>query len=374
MPTEREHTHSEEAPREARGSMARAEIRPGPSGGFLIGAGATLLLAATGILLIPTLAPGQSWIVQSLAERGFTSLPFFAAGTLFTGLWLAVRTSRAHSIAAQYAAMSNVPVIEALAENIGGIREVLHGVRIEFVYLKDAIQSQIERQNAAPATDHHAEGMYRLAASLDQLGQRVEAQIGTTQRQVRESLESVTSAIEVLRHERHDGRIHLGDPEPEGAEPAPHADHEHGGHHHAGEAGHESPAGGESLSSRGRLGVLDLLDDLGRMLPRKVTHDPGTPLIAKVTHDPGTALITHEAFEGVQDEGWDRQEALAGPLPSLRLEGAKESGSAGELLAGEDAEGIYDDLAIVRKLEELRSLLADSRVREALTTMDQVED
>jgi hypothetical protein len=110
------------------------------------------------------------------------------------------------------------------------------------------------------------------------------------------------------------------------------------------------------------------------MLPRKVTHDPGTPLIAKVTHDPGTALITHEAFEGVQDEGWDRQEALAGPLPSLRLEGAKESGSAGELLAGEDAEGIYDDLAIVRKLEELRSLLADSRVREALTTMDQVED
>ena len=342
--------------------MARAEIRPGPSGGFLIGAGVTLLLAATVILLIPTLAPGQSWIVQSLAEHGFTSLPFFAAGTLFTGLWLAVRTSRTHSIAAQYAAMSNVPVIEALAENIGGIREVLHGVRIEFVYLKDAIQAQIERQNAAPATDHHAEGMYRLAASLDQLGQRVEAQIGTSQRQVRDSLESVTSAIEVLRQERRDGRIHLGAPETASAEPATEEHPAHAGHGHSDGADHAPHAGGEGATSRGRLGVLDLLDDLGRMLPR-------------ITHDPEPKLITHEAFEGVQDEGWDRQDALAGPLPSLRPETAKESASAGHLLAGEDAEEIYDDLAIVRKLEELRSLLADSRVREALTTMDQaVED
>jgi len=363
MPTERETAHLDALPREHKTPFVHAEIRTGPSGGILIGAGATLLLAATAILLVPMLAPGQASIVRSLADFGVTPLPLFAAGMLFTGLWLAVRTSREHSIAAQHAALSAAPAIEALSERIVDLRDGFQGLRLEFVYVKDLLQAQIERHNQASQHDKSAEGMYRLAASLDQLGQRIEHQIGASQNELREKMESLWSAIEVSRHEHHDGRIHLGD------DPAPHGPHEEVVHE-AEIVSHHRPAGDDAhtvvdhdAASRERLGILDLLDDLGRLLPKKSAP-------AASAHP----LITADAFEGVQDEGWDRHQALAGPLPSIRLEPAKEASRVGGLLAGPDVHEPSDDLAVVRKLEELRSLLADARVRDALTSMDRVDD
>jgi hypothetical protein len=365
MLTERENTHSDVQPRQFATPFVHAEVRSGPGGGLLIGAGAMLLLAATGMLLIPSLMPAQAWLVSGLADRGVTSLPLFAAGLLFTGLWLAVRTSREHSIAAQVAAMSAGPAIENLSERLVDLRDGIQGLRIEFVYVKDLVQAQIDRQNQASRTDTHAESIYRLAASLDQLGQRVEQQISASQHEVREKLESLWSAMEVARHAGHDGRIHLGGEEETHGEPTEEAVELHGPvehpHHHD-EGSHRVHSEHDEAASRERLGVLDLLDDLGRLLPKKSAASAATP------------LITSEAFEGVRDEGWERHQALAGPLPSIRLDAPSEASRVGDLLASEDVHEPSDDLAIVRKLEELRALLADSRVRDALTTMDRVED
>ena len=84
-------------------------------------------------------------------------------------------------------------------------------------------------------------------------------------------------------------------------------------------------------------------------------------------------MITSEAFEGVQDEGWDRHAGPAAALPSTLSLAAGDPGSAGELLASDDIPEPSDDLAMIRKLEELRALLSDSRVRDALSTMERVD-
>ena len=374
MPTERETAHLDALPREHPTPIVHAEIRTGSGGGLLLGFGATLLLAAGAMALIPRMLPGQAELVRSLADLGLTSFPLFAAGILFTGLWLAVRTSREHSIAAQHAAMSAAPAIGALSDRIVDLRDGFQGLRLEFVYVKDLVKTQIERQNEAANRDPSAEGMYRLAASLDQLGQRIERQVGACQNEMREKLESLWSAIEISRHESRDGRIHLGE------EGDPHEAHEHHEHeetredepkvHHAEIVEHpldhgdapEPEMSHDDAASRERLGILDLLDDLGRLLPKQST--------AVV---PVRPLITSDAFEGVQDEGWERTQALAGPLPSIRMENPGEKSRVGGLLASPDVHEPSDDLAIVRKLEELRSLLSDSRVRDALTSMDRIE-
>lgn len=377
MPTERETAHLDALPREHPTPIVHAEIRTGSGGGLLLGFGAALLLAAGAMALVPRVMPGQAGLVQSLADLGVTSFPLFAAGILFTGLWLAVRTSREHSIAAQHAAMSAAPAIGALSERIVDLRDGFQGLRLEFVYVKDLVKTQIERQNEAANRDPSAEGMYRLAASLDQLGQRIERQVGAGQNEIREKLESLWSAIEISRQESRDGRIHLGDDD---GPHEPHEPHEHHEHdetredepkvHHAEIVEHPLDHGDahpemshDDAASRERLGILDLLDDLGRLLPKKST--------AVV---PARPLITSDAFEGVQDEGWERHQALAGPLPSIRIENPSEKSRVGGLLGSPDVHEPSDDLAIVRKLEELRSLLSDSRVRDALTSMDKIAD
>lgn len=316
-----------------------AGVRTGPKGGFLLFAGAILLLAGMAIVLVPRVSPAHAWIVRSAAEFGLTSLPLIGAGILFTGLWLAVRTSREHSIAAQVAALSAGPAIASLSEKLTDLRDGLQGLRIEFVYLKDVIQREFERQQNQPATtDSSAEGMYRLAASLDQVGLRIEQQIGSSQIEMRERLDSLSSAIEVAQREGRDGRIHLNNDSRYVGDPA-----------------------ADASAPRERLGVLDMLDDLGRLLPKKAQPSSGTP------------MINSDAFEGVQDEGWGRHSGPAAPLPSTLALDANDLGRAGALLAGDDIHEPSDDLAMIRKLEELRALLADSRVRDALTSMERVE-
>ncbi|MFN0008490.1 MAG: hypothetical protein ACKVXR_11360 [Planctomycetota bacterium] len=338
MSTERENGHSDGKSGERSAPYAHAGVRAGPAGGFLIFAGAILLLAGTAMLVVPRVSPSYAGIVRTLEGYGLTSMPLLGAGILFTGLWLTVRTSREHSIAAQVAALSAGPAIASLSEKLTDLRDGLQGLRIEFVYLKEAIQTEFERQSQTANTDSSAEGIYRLAASLDQLGLRIEQRLVSSEIEMRERLDSLASTIEVAQREGRDGRIHLSD------DSVPAGDQE-----------------ADAYSPRERLGVLDMLDDLGRLLPKKAPLASGTP------------MITSDAFEGVQDEGWGRHAGPAAPLPSTLSLAASDLGRAGALLAGDDIHEPTDDLAMIRKLEELRALLADSRVRDALTAMERVE-
>jgi hypothetical protein len=121
-------------------------------------------------------------------------------------------------------------------------------------------------------------------------------------------------------------------------------------------------ASGSGPSGRERLGVLDLLDDLGRMLPKSGVEEPAS------------GLLGPNALENVGTDAWKLQDQVAGALPSVRFGEEFDLTSAGDLLASEHEESDSDELDVVRKLEELRSPLADSRVRDALTTLDRFEE
>ena len=337
MATERENAHSDALSEERSTPFGHAGVRTGPRGNLLFVIGALLLAAGAATMVVPSAVPQYAGIVRSMAGYGLTNVPLLGAGILFLGFWIAVRTSREHSIASQVAALSAGPAIANLSEKLTDLRDGLQGLRIEFVYLKDILQQEIERQSKPSNTDS-AEPMYRLAASLDQLGMRIEKRIGAGESELREKLESLASAIETVRQSGSDGGNRYGD-----------------------ESAHDGDIAGDASHPRNRLGVLDMLDDLGRLLPKKAA-----PAAA-------TRVIDSDAFEGVQDEGWGRHAGPAAPLPSTIAMDAHDLGKAGALLAGDDDHEPTDDLTMIKKLEELRALLADSRVRDALTTLERVD-
>jgi hypothetical protein len=342
MPKEQENTQpNEETPQRA-APGTRVQSGGTAAEGWLLGAGTTMLLTGTAMLLVPTISPQYSWIVRSLATRGLTSVPLSAVGVLLCGLWLVVRTSRSHSIAAQEAAKASGPVLDKMAEEIAHLGDGLQGLRIELVYLKDAVQTQADLARSGSAGDSPADGMYRLAASLDQLGARVEERLNASHREICDKLHDLSTGIqssqvraveELSANVVESQSFQLMDPDQavEGA-------------------------GFDTTGQRERLGLLDLLDDLGRLLPRKASPDFNRP------------AISAGAFEGARDEGWDHHASLGAPLPAVRSGDEIHLASAGELL-GRGLRPSSDESSVVKKLEELRSLLADDRVREALTAI-----
>ncbi len=125
--------------------------------------------------------------------------------------------------------------------------------------------------------------------------------------------------------------------------------------------GNDGWNGDESARST-RLGLLDMLDDLGRILPRKTS-----PAVDRPSLPPS---IQTDPFEDVQDEGWEHAASIPGPMPTARTGDELRLPGAGELLgSGSDSAA---DLSLGDKLAELRNLLADVRVREALASIERI--
>lgn len=354
--TEAEDLRPEESTPTSNGQAGRAQR-------MLLTTGIALLLAAATLILVPTVLPQYGWIVRSLAARGVSSLPLYAGGVLLCGFWLSARTTRANFLATQETALASVPLIDKLVQEVAHLGDGLQGMRIEFVYLKDALQSHLERAQMNVPSDTPADGMYRLAASLDQVGLRIEERLNANHLEIGQSLQAVSSTIESLRALDSNARIQR-----EGGNDARIDDSLRGTDHEPipSDTGHTPGTEGwdhDGAERRSRLGLLDMLDDLGRLLPRKT---PPARERLSLQFDP---------FEDVQDEGWKHSASIPGPLPSdhsdhtgdeLRFPGA------GELLGSgfPNSPDSSHDETLGEKLAELQSLLADDLVREALVSID----
>jgi len=317
-----------------------AHVRGGGSEFLLIAIGFAMLLAGAAIAVLPKVMPDSAWMVRSLAAKGITSAPLLVGSFVLWGLCLTSRSSRSRHQSVQDAALSTSPAIDKLAGEIAHLGDGLQGLRIEFVYLKDALQSQQDRNQQAPANDAPADAMYRLAASLDQLGARVEGRLHASHSELHQALQGVASTIEALK---------IASAAPPVLEaPVEHVPAEYPPIEHAVEAS----------ANGARLGLLDMLDDLGRLLPRKAA-----PVERHAETDP---------FEEVQDEGWKHAASIAGPLPMGREE--LHIAGAGELLAGGRVHPKMDldEEPLGDKLADLRNLLADVRVREALASIERM--
>jgi hypothetical protein len=337
---------------------------------LLLATGLAQFLTGAAMILVPSALPQYAWIVHSLARRGITGLPLYVGGVVLTGLWLSTRSNRARAMAVHETSASAAGTIEKLAGEVGHLGDGLQGLRIEFVYLKDALQTQSERAqtntNTNTTQDNAGDGMFRLAASLDQLGARLEERLIGGHRELGQALQAVSTTVESLKVLSLQPKIEVAPERP--AETTRHVE-VHDDHARSSVA-HDLDVtddwdDDESLRST-RLGLLDMLDDLGRILPQKTS-----PAVDRPSAPP---TIQIDPFHEVQDEGWEHAAAIPGPMPTARSGDELRLAGAGELLGTGSgyASGSLEDLPLGDKLAELRNLLADVRVRKALASIERV--
>ncbi len=347
----------QEAASRATAPVATDVPRRGGAETWLTVGGVLMMLVGIALVVVPTFLPQYGWVVRSLAARGVTSLPFAIGGVLMCGIAFAGRSGRANldvTASAISAARETSPAIAALAQQIATLGDGLQAIRIEFVYLKDALQSQFDRMQSTPQSQDSGAGdaVYRLAASLDQVGMRIEERFNAGHRELGESVRALATALETLRDEHANLRTTLE----EVRERAPEAKVE------PAEAEEELYADGwnpEDEDRSARLGLLDMLDDLGRLLPAKSPDVADEP------------ALEPDPFTTAQDEGWKHSGSIPPALPRPRSEELRMADTKnlfGRSLPHSDpasSQGIVGE-----KLEELRDLLADERVRQALAALE----
>jgi hypothetical protein len=323
-----------------------------------------MMLTGVALVVLPTVLPQHAWIVRSLADRGVTSLPIAIGGVLMCGIAFAGRSRGEVTPHLVDPDRGTRTALDTLSQQIAQLGDTLQGIRIEFVYLKDALQSQIDRVEASRSSDNAGDAVYRLAASLDQVGMRIEERVATTHREVAESVKTVVATLEKLREDTAGLREESAGLKKQVEEVRQTAEESRQPHHPLDDAdeGYAEDWAGEiredGASDGSRLGLLDMLDDLGRLLPRK--DEVEAPI--EVDLDP---------FEGSQDEGWKQAASIPAALPSLPRDEVRLAAPMGLLGRGlPRSDAPTPDEPLGEKLEELRGLLADSRVREALAALE----
>jgi hypothetical protein len=165
---------------------------------FLLGAGAVVVGGA--ITVLPALMPDQASLVNSLAKHGITGMPLALTGLLLCAL--AVVTKKKPDLAAQKHSADQLLVLEQVASDLIVTRGLIQDLRIEFVYLKDQVQTSISReeQEAQTTTTDAQTAMFRLAGSMDQLTGRLETRLGALDTAVNEQFGQVRSQVSDLRN------------------------------------------------------------------------------------------------------------------------------------------------------------------------------
>lgn len=148
-----------------------------------------LLLGAAVLALAPRALPASGSAIANLAKSGLTWPLLAGFGLVIAAVATTVRRPREASAASVPPAPEREtaapPAQDALAREIASelarVRGGLHDLRIEFVYVKDAL-ARLQQAAAQTDTDSNRDSeaaIFRLAASLDQLGGRIEHELAS---------------------------------------------------------------------------------------------------------------------------------------------------------------------------------------------------
>lgn len=165
---------------------------------FLLGAVAVVVGGA--LTVLPAVMPDQASLVGSFAKHGITGMPLALTGVLLCAL--AIVTRKQPDTQAQKQNADQLLVLEQVASDLIVTRGLIQDLRIEFVYLKDQVQTAIsrdEQEAQTSTTDAHA-AMFRLAGSMDQLTGRLETRLGTLDTAVNEQFGQVRSELGDVRN------------------------------------------------------------------------------------------------------------------------------------------------------------------------------
>lgn len=146
----------------------------------------------------PKLLPAQAEYFQRAAANGITTgvLWSLAAG-LFGLSILARQLGRNLEILAQ--ADDQSPLVDQVVMDLAQTRTSMQELRVEFVYLKEHITTMgrdLPTQIAEASESATRDAMYRLAASLDQVGARLEQRIRSQHSTLESTLQEVQQSLQ----------------------------------------------------------------------------------------------------------------------------------------------------------------------------------
>ncbi len=177
--------------------------------GLLIVLGGTAI-TAVGVALTVAVdrVPRGEWIAAKLGEAGLASGALAATGLVLATVGLAMRSmARAHHKALSRASIPREPKppqqLLTLTEDQSKIRMAMGNVQAELLANKARQDSILDVLRDVSGFVHNeqaqANAMFRLAASLDQLGARIEQRLKNQQESMQTRIEEVATTIEESR-------------------------------------------------------------------------------------------------------------------------------------------------------------------------------
>lgn len=163
------------------------------AGGLLAAAGGAFLGFGAHFL------PAQAHLVQQISARGVTTGVLWGTAALLIGIGIvARRIGRGLDLVGDRE--EEAFALEQLASDVAQSRASLQELRVEFVYLKDALGTlgrDLPTRLSEASENSTRDAMYRLAASLDQVGARLEQRIRSQQGTLEETLRELHSSLQM---------------------------------------------------------------------------------------------------------------------------------------------------------------------------------
>ncbi len=183
------------------GSEPSTQRRLDPSLGsnWLLVAGLGAALAGAFVGFGAKLVPDQAHLIQQISSRGVSAGVLWCSAAALLGLGLvARRIGRSLDLIADREEENFV--IEQLASDMAQSRASLQELRVEFIYLKDALGTlgrDLPARLSEASENSTRDAMYRLAASLDQVGARLEQRIRSQQGTLEDTLHELQSSLQM---------------------------------------------------------------------------------------------------------------------------------------------------------------------------------
>jgi len=337
-----EHAHALAAHRRSKGGPAT----------LLMMCGVMLWMGAAALMSVPVFVPQYAWIFRHAAKHGVTSGPLLMFGLCLFGLGFVAR-----AIAAPKDELTESQErlrYDQISGELALVRDGLDAARADLAILQVASQSALEvaqAEQANAAAENRQDAIFRLAASLDQVGARLDQRVQAQQSAIQSTLQELGQSIQALQ----DQMKHLASSRALGSSASQlmgRAMEKRSSHaQEAQTIAHERAASGPSAASVAEpsLGLLDSLDDFGHP---QTKESPRLQIAGDAQH--ARAIIDIDAASAAQPHAGSDQERAR-----RRTNGAHDS----------HASEFDQDFSTRDKLELLRSLMDDARVREALGSL-----
>lgn len=326
-------------------SASSAPVGRGP-GGLLTVAGLGMAAAGTALAALPRFAPQFDWSVRNLASEGVMGGTFAVGGCLLIAMGLAARAQSRFFRAASERSDADL-LLEHIAGELTDIRSEIRDTNQRVGYVRDETRGLFEavqaREGMDSADNDTMDATFRMAASLDQLGARIDqrmqardAAIENVFGELQQQLAEVRTLAEELRGTLAAGYACAPEPETAYAQPAVQMAHATAPPAMAAPIAQERPQGPPQ--------GLDLLDSLDQ-------PPTGTK----------TSLRDQPAAAGYRPLGGPELGVEHEPRAPLPQHGRVSAPISLTMRPGTGPIDVDDE-----RIAEIRALLADERVREKL--------